>query len=831
MPQQRELVAEFIRERNVFQNGDESRVIIGEVCELKDVTGIDHNGGQCFSDFLDGNSTLVIKGEADEKQLRPGLTYRFYGHDFTYAKYGKQFVFSAFTVEQPATEDAVVEYLQQCKGIGPGIARRLWDNFGSNAIASLRTNPAKCADEVKGLKSDVAAEAAAFLKQFEGIERTKTEVLGLLAHRGFPKKTTEHAIKKWGSDAGKIIRRNPHYLMTFRGCGFLKTDKMYLELGLKPDRLKRQALCAWHAIARDSEGHTWFPLSLAQGAIARSVSGGQLRPDDATELAIRAQMLELRNSSGCDWISEKRKADAEGRVADAIFRASKEQPQWPDVDVLAQQGLGEEQFVELQKGLAGTVGLLTGAPGTGKTFTAAAVIREIMRMTGGDGVAAAAPTGKAAVRLTELLVANGISLAATTIHRLLQVKSQEGGGWQFRYNTANPLPHQYVFIDESSMLDTDLMASLLSARGPGGHFLFLGDENQLAPVGHGSPLKDMIAAGVPCGTLKEIRRNSGRIVRACAAIRDEKKFVPSPAGIDLENGENLLHVETSRPEETIERLQQFIESIRAGGKYDPVWDVQILVAVNKKSKLGRRPLNLMLQQLLNPDGERAGKNVFRRGDKILNLKNGKFKSYEPDHPEADGDGNVNVANGEIGEVIAVEPTRTICRLLFPDRVVMVFHGAGMKGNSSENGADGSTDENDKRGPNRTDEDDDEDTGMGCTWDLAYAISTHKSQGSEFPIGVILIDDYAGAQRLCTRNWLFTGISRAKKLCITIGPQRLAQQMCQKDGLRRMTFLVERVRELQNPPPKPVAVSDDVFKSLFAATTALPAGALPAEMFA
>lgn len=804
MPKQRELIAEFVRERNVFENvsgtGEVSRVIIGEVRDpdVENHTILD------ASDLL-----LTIKGEAAERELRPGLTYRFYGHDYTHPKYGLQFVFSAFTVEQPATEDAVVQYLQQCSGIGPAIARRLWDCYGPNAIAALRTNPAKCADEVKGLKPEVAECAAEFLKQFEGIEKTKTEVLGLLAHRGFPKKTVEHAIKRWGSDAAKVIRRNPHYLMAFRGCGFLKTDKFYLELGLRPDRLKRQALCAWHAIARDSEGHTWFPMSLAQGAIARSVSGGQLRPDDAAELAIRAKMLDTREHSGCQWVGEKRKTDAEQRVANAIFRASKEKPDWPSVDILASE-LSEHQAEQLRKSLAGIVGILAGAPGTGKTHSAAAVIRKIMEMTGGDGVAAAAPTGKAAVRLTELLSANGITLAATTIHRLLQVESSEGGGWQFRYNAANPLPFRFVFIDESSMLDTDLMASLLSARGPGTHFLFLGDPHQLAPVGHGCPLKDMIAAGVPCGELREIRRNSGRIVQACATIRDERRFVPSPA-VDLAAGENLMHIETSRPEETIERLQQFIDQVRGSGKYDPVWDVQILVAVNKKSKLGRRPLNQMLQQLLNPNGERAGKNPFRQGDKAINLKNGKFKSHDPKHSEADDDGNVSVANGEIGEVIIVEPTRSIIRLQSPDRVVMVFHGgAGAKADDGNSG----TDEDDKKGPSRSDEDNDDDTGTGSTWDLAYAISTHKSQGSEFPIAVILIDDYAGAQRLCTRNWLFTGISRAKKLCVTIGPQRLAQQMCQKDGLRRMTFLVERVKELQNPPLKPVAVTDEVFKSLF-----------------
>lgn len=802
MPKQRELIAEFIRERNVFNNEDETRVVICDVL-----------AGVTETELGDDPIVYTIKGEAAEGRLRPGLVYRFYGHWFTHWKHGEQFVFAAFTVEQPATEDAVVAYLQQCKGIGPGIARRLWDNYGSNAIAALRTNPAKCADEIKGLKADVADAAAEFLQQFEGIERVKTDLMGLLAGRGFPKKTVDHAIRAWGSDAAVIIRRCPYYLMRFRGCGFLKTDKMYLDLGLPPGKLKRQALCAWHAIARDSEGHTWHPLSFAQGAISRSVSGGQLRAEKATELAVRAGYLAVKEQDGCMWVAEAAKANQEERCARAIDEALDEEASWPPIDVLAEQGLSEHQLEELTKALGGVVGILAGAPGTGKTHSAAAVIREIIRSAGDGMVAAAAPTGKAAVRLTELLDANGISLKAITIHRLLQVESSGGeGGWSFRYRSGNPLPFRYVLIDESSMIDTGLMASLLEARAPGTHYLFLGDPYQLAPVGHGCPLKDMINAGVPCGELKEIRRNAGRIVRACAAIRDEKRFVPSPA-VDLENGENLMHVETSGHAETIDRLRQFVESIKAGGKYDPVWDVQILCAVNKKSPLGRRPLNDLLQGILNAGGEQAPPNKFRRGDKVIDLKNGWLQSQDKEHPEANEQGKVFVANGEIGEALVVEPARTICRLQSPDRVVTVLHSkAGGKDSAAE------SDEDDKQGPGRKDEDNDDDTGTGSTWDLAFAISCHKSQGSEFPVAVILLDEHPSAGRVCTRNWLFTGISRAKKLCVTIGPARVAHAMCQKDGLRRRTFLVEWIQELRlpppAPPPEPVAVSDEVFAGIF-----------------
>lgn len=821
MARQLELTAEFRKERAFFLNNaggeDESRVIIGEA-------------------IRDNGDEITIKGEAQERHLKQGLTYRFYGHWFEHHRYGMQFVFSAFILEEPATCGAVLTYIQQCRGIGPKAAQRLWDTFGSEAIRILRENPELAAEQCD-IKPAVAEEAAAKLRSMVRTERAKAELMALLDGRGFPKTTIDKAISVYGPAAAAIIKRNPYILMNFRGCGFLKTDEMYLDMGHRPDRLKRQALCAWHAIARDNEGHTWFPASVASGAINRLITGTgrkdrkgrpRLNPERAAELAVRSGMLVRRvDENGCVWIAEAAKAHAEERIVRAIEAAAQETPNWPDLSEL--DGLSDHQTEQIQPALGGVISVLAGAPGTGKTFTAAKIIRAIIDQIGSSKVAAAAPTGKAAVRLSELLQANGITLQATSIHRLLVVESTKGG-MQFKFRENNPLPFKFVLIDEASMIDTNLMSSLLAARGLGTHYLFLGDTNQLAPVGHGAPLRDMIAAGLPAGDLREIRRNSGRIVQACADIRDKRQFNPSPT-LDLANGENLLHVETSGAAETLIRLRQFFESVSAGDDYDPIWSVQVLCAVNKKSQLGRRDLNSMLQGLLNPVGKQASGNRFRVGDKNVNLKNGWFPSVEPKNPEANEEGKVYVANGELGEAVEVEPRRTICRLNDPPRLIAIPHGA-TKGGTGSNDT-GSENEDDRVGSEN--QKDDDDTGTGSTWDLAFALSVHKSQGSEFPVAVVILDDHPGAQRLCTRNWLFTAISRAKGLCVTIGPARLAQQMCQKDGLRRKTFLVERIHERlphlrpqrveqQSPPQtqpqtaaemRPIVISEDRFKALFA----------------
>lgn len=768
MARQREIVGVFQGEKIAFENGD-TRVVIGSVATE--------------------SGDVVIKGEAAVGELKPGIEYRFYGHTVNHWKHGQQFAFASYVVQEPATAEGVVAYLRQCDGIGPSTAWAMWDVFGPDAVRKLREDPIGVATAVPRFSAAKARAASDFLSQFASVERAKLDLIALMNGRGFPKKTIDRAIQKWGSAAAHIIRRDPHYLMAFRGCGFLGTDKMYCEIGRNPARIKRQALCAWHAISRDQEGHTWFPLSQAHQAIRASVAGASPRPERATELALRSGMLELKHDRGSEWIAEGRKARSEERLARFLDDARRESSFWPDVLQLV--GVSDHQREELAKALSGPVGILCGSPGTGKTHTAGALLRRIVDLFGLECVAACAPTGKAAVRLTESLLKHEVPLQATTIHRLLEISSSEDGGWNFLHNERNPLPFRFVLIDESSMIDTDLAASLLAARAPGTCFLFLGDTNQLAPVGHGAPLRDMIAAGMPCGELREIQRNSGRIVKTCAEIRDHRRFSAAPK-FDLDAGENLMVLQKNDPDEQVAALTNFLNRLRSTG-HDATWDVQVLTAMNKKSKLARKPLNAVLQGFLNPDGERVSGNPFRLGDKVINLKNGWFPSLDPTHPEVNDDGKVFVANGELAEVVKIEPARTIVRLRSPDRTVIIPHGQKEEADEEKAGDDGASDS----------------AGAASSWDLGYAISTHKSQGSEWPIVVVMLD--AAARRMITKNWIYTAISRAKTMCLLIGPKSIADEAARKDGLRRKTLLVERLRDLANPP---VVLTGEEIEELF-----------------
>ena len=783
MARSREIVAEFTGEHRVFLNdGGATRVVIGNVVDT------------------DGNRR-TIKGEAAERQLKPGLTYQFWGYTTHHPNFGEQFVFSSFCLLEPKGKHATRTYVEQCDGIGPAKSAKLWELYGDNAIQMLREQPAECATAVPGLTSEKAEAASARLQEWQRFEAAKVGVLSLLHGRGMPKKLVDLVISRYGLHAHEVIKRNPYLLMRFSGVGFLKADKLYIELGLNPAALKRQALCAWSAIARDSSGDTWFPRRQAEQAIREKVGGAALNIERAMSLCLRAKLLaERTDCMGNRYVAEYGKARSEIRVAmfveDAIREVTAEDGVgWPDVDTLE---ISDHQREQVSRAMAGRIGILAGRPGTGKTYTVAKIIKAIAANIGLESIAVCAPTGKAAVRASEALANAGVSIKATTIHSLLKVMDAEDGGWKFQHNEHNPLPFSFVFVDESSMIDTGLMSSLLAARGTGTSIMFIGDTAQLAPVGHGAPLRDMIAAGVPCGELTEIRRNSGRIVSACKEMVERRRFTVSPA-LNLEIGENLAVVHKETPADQIDVLIRCVERFKQSEeqRIDPVWGVQVVVAVNAKSELSRKTLNRRLQDLLNPATEHNSidRVPFRVGDKIICTKNSRFPNAMPLHlrERSEGDGGedaekVYVANGEQAEVLEVKPNRITARLTAPDREIIIPRGTGKDADDDASGGNGANANTSTADDGAAEE---EDAGTGCSWDLAYAISCHRSQGSEWPVVIVMLDKAGGAQRVCTRNWLYTAISRAKSFCLLIGEKSTADAMLTRDGIgKRRTFLKE-----------------------------------------
>lgn len=743
------------------------------------------NGDFAITTFRHDGKSVSVLGTIPEGELVSQLEYRLYGRWQNDPKFGRQFRLETFVVARPHSRTGTIKYLTQAgKGLGLGqaTANKLWNTFAGDAVRILREQPevAATAAAARGFDSEKAAAVAKRLGEMQAVEDCSIDLIELLDGRGGSKDTVRKAIAVWGNRATAILQRDPYKLMRFRGWGYLKCDAMYLDLGLPPGKLKRQAYAATYTVSSNTEGHIWHPVESAIKGVMARVGSVECEPEKALSLAKRGKILAERvDAAGNRWVADIRDAKNEEYIARHIAAAMDEQSAWPDVDSLP-AGPSEHQLAELKKATAGVIGMLCGGPGTGKSFTSAALIRAIIDQYGIDEIAAASPTGKAAVRLTECMQEYGLPLKATTIHRMLGVAmapESEGdeAGWGFNYNEHNPLPFKFVLVDEVSMADCFLMRSILAARARGTCILFVGDVNQLPPVGRGAPLRDFIAAGLPLGMLTEIHRNAGTVVRACEAIRYNK---PIPTDTVLAPGEtpprNLKMIPAVKG--NAQRvIVDLVRKVRDSGACDPVWDTQILVAVNARSPLGRKALNELLQNELNPSGERISGSPFRVGDKVICLRNTTFPYAKKE------DGETLICNGEIGRVLEVHEKKTIIEFLNPSREVLVPRGTG-------NGKD-----KDGSGDKKS-----EDNGTGCDVDLAYAITCHKSQGSSAPIVIVALDEYPGASGefgVCDRSWLYTAISRTEKLCFLVGKRETAMRICRRQVIhRRKTFLVEQIAE-------------------------------------
>jgi len=764
-----EIIATYIRERHRFANDDGDTII-----------------GECWVNG-EVQAPLAVKGQADLDELQAEQIYRFYGNYTTYKnkrtnQEEQQFAFQSFVLQQPHSRTGVIQYLRNAAdqvrvGFGMVRATKLWELYGSDAVKTLRENPASVAETLSAeprlkISTEQLEKIAAVLREEQALEGCTLDLTDLLAGRGFPKGTSRLATRLWGNRAATIIRRNPYRLMEFKGCGFKRCDSLYLDLKLPPGRLKRQALCAWYTIAKatDRDGNTWWPVEYAQEGIKGSIAAADLRIEDAITLATRAGYTSIARTEANTgplvadgqrrWIGEGKKCRNEAELAQFVSDAMKEPVTiWPEAACIDK--ISDHQCEQLDLSLRGPIGILGGGPGTGKTYAAANLIRNLVATVGLQNIGVGAPTGKAAVRVTEALSAFGLPLRARTWHSMLAMMSREGSG-RFQYKV--------LIGDETSMNDTDLMASVFRHRAAGTHVLLVGDVNQLPPVGHGAPLRDMIAAGLPYGELREIMRNSGGIVEACAAIRDGKPW---------QAGDNLQIIDAGGPEQQIAAMLQQIK-VSASGGMNAIWDCQVVVPVNKKSPLARRELNKILQAELNSNGGIDG-SPFRLGDKIVNTKNGYFPSVTFDENDPDTQtnerGEVYVANGELAEVVKVESNLTIAKLANPARTIKIPRGKSTEERDSD----------DDQQP------DDNQPTTGCSWDLGYALSVHKSQGSEWPVVIVMIDEYPGAKLVCSREWCYTAISRAKKLCVLIGKKSVADGMCRRPVLgKRKTFLKERI---------------------------------------
>lgn len=371
--------------------------------------------------------------------------------------------------------------------------------------------------------------------------------------------------------------------------------------------------------------------------------------------------------------------------------------------------LTTEQQAAVTMALKSRVSVLTGGPGTGKTTTCKEIINRLSSK--GATISLCAPSGKASKRLSE-----ATGNPASTIHKLLGASISSTGEFEFNRGSMFPLDSDYIIVDETSMVANDLMADLLRAVGANKtSILFVGDQDQLPSIGPGSVLRDFLTSkAIPHTELTVIHRNAGDIVKACHQIKHGQAYTPSET-LAPETGQNLRHIEVKRPQAILSTIKALVCDRLPQRGYNPIWDIQVISPTNTRTAISCSAINKALQTELNPNPEVEG-TIFRVGDKVINTKN---KAYDDSY----------IVNGDIGQVLDIIGKHLTVKFFDPDRIVEI---------------------------SKTDN----------HLLLAYSITCHRFQGSEAP--VIIIPMHSAFTFFLNRPWVYTAISRAKDICITVG---------------------------------------------------------------
>lgn len=778
-----EITVKFVGERYVFRNRslttqeEFERVIIG--------TAVMKNG--------DGTEVeITIKGKAQMGELTPEQNYVLMGKWKNHPKFGRQFHFHSFCLIEPPDKETLQFYLQGCKYVGKAIASRIVDAFGKNTLEIIRKRPEKLTD-ISGVSEILAERLHRYVTDTLDKSSIRITIQKMVEGTGIRSVTIEKFIEKYGAASVKILKRNPFLLMQFPECGFKRADNLWQKLGLPLNRLKRLGLCLSHSVLEECQqsGSCWIRKEELLLAASQKLQATSDEIERAIEFCERARLLTRAvDDQAVEWIAERSVAEEEKALANLIREAIVEVPTLAPKALFGDHQkpipeLSDSQNDALQQLLRNPVGclyLITGGPGTGKTYTAVHFLKRIREKRPAAKIAVCAPTGKAAMRIQAILFAENLPLVATTVHRLLEVVNKNDAGWWFRFNDSNKLPHDIILVDEASMLDQTILHSLLKARRQGSILILVADTDQLPPVGLGSPVLDLKSAGLPTAHLTEIHRYAGEVAVFCQQIREVTpgclyKYQTNghPGEIAAQesqrsNRPSQVFYFKKKKDQCAECLEDLVTGFLEEGE-DVTWNLQVLCAVNKNSTLSREQLNDQLASLLNPNPP-IGR-IFRVGDKVINNKNRivqhakrevaeRFLQEEPIAWDAGKEvpTQASIANGEMGEIVDMNESIALIRLWTPERLIVEYI--------------------------------DQDTGNIGDWDLGYAISTHKSQGSEWPYVVIMMDPSPGAQMVMNRNWFYTAVSRAKKSVFLIGEPWIFEKAIRERGDKRKTFLLEQI---------------------------------------
>jgi len=675
--------------------------------------------------------------------LMVGDTIRAMGEWVTHPTYGKQFKVNYFEKSMPVDREAMLRYLssRSIRGIGPKLAERIVDRFGESTFDVMENNPDLLSD-VPGISPKKAREISVEFREQFGVRNIMMFFSGY-----FGMTTSVRIYKRWGNQAVDVVKKNPYLLCDeIYGIGFERADAMAAGLGIEKDSTER-VRAGVHYVLRfnaSANGHCYLPKNklIATAAALLEV------PEDLVsrvvdELSRDADLICNRNHPDqAVYLPEF--FQAESFAASKLVELSRislfgsisgTEDLIRETERRENIRYGAAQVSAIRGAIDHSVTVLTGGPGTGKTTIVKAIVNIFLMV--GMNVALAAPTGRAAKRMSQ-----STGFEAKTVHRLLEMEYSPTEEVKFARSDKNPLDYDVIVIDELSMVDVRLFSSLLKAVRPGTRLILIGDSDQLPSVGAGQVLRDTIESrAFHVFRLDRIFRQEGAsdIVENAHRINRGEMPVSSDKNGDffLVQREKIFDVANAVVSLCRDRLPKtYGEKIRDG--------IQV-VSCTRKGELGTVQLNLRLQAALNPPSpEKKEKSfrdrIFRENDKVMQIRNNyDLEWIDSEDGETSG---LGVFNGDIGTVVSVDHTGDSLTVNYDGKLV-------------------------RYGFDELDE-----------IEHAFAVTVHKSQGSEYP--VVIFPVFHPPAMLATRNLLYTGVTRAKKMVILVGNWQSVETMVSND---------------------------------------------------
>jgi exodeoxyribonuclease V alpha subunit len=690
--------------------------------------------GVIFSAEADGYAVLEVQDAGSGEgfalvgpvaHLSAGERAEVSGDWETHSRYGRQLKARGALPLDPADRAGRIAYLTSLRHIGPARAERLVDEHGEGVLGAIAADPAGVFGALRGVSPDQAAAATESWHASRALRDLHVQLAPHgLAHLAAP----IHA--RFGERSMTVLHEDPYRLTEVAGVGFARADKIALAADVPPQSPRRAQAAATFALGEaEQQGHSFLPLEELVRRTARLIG---LAPDPDVLAAARGLLLdEGRAYREPTHASEVAVAATLAARAASPPHLDHDPGESPPQEAGAERRLTDEQWAAVRGAFAARVSVLTGGPGVGKTACTQAIVAEADRA--GVTVALCAPTGRAARRLAE---ATGHE--AHTIHRLLEWMP----GREPAFDRARPLPADLVIVDEASMLNLRLIEVLLGGLAESTHVVFVGDADQLPPIGAGKPFEDLIAAGVaPVVRLTQIFRQAARSMITTAAHEINHG---RPPHLEPQEGQqrDFFFVDRTNPARALATVVEVVAE-RAPQSFgvDPIREVQVLAPMYRGA-VGIDALNERLQARLNPDGKPAVGARFRIGDRLIQTRN----AHE-----------LGLMNGSIVFLRADDAEEETIRVITDEGASLTIP-----------------------------------YGETATLRLAYAISVHKAQGCEVPVVVGVC--HRSHARMLTRPLIYTAITRARSNCVLIGdPGALAMAVRRDDSGARNSALAERLR--------------------------------------